>query len=449
MTTASAPLPLTRSSVIAARQRIESHIHKTPVLTSSALNAIVSTPQSPENLVDTPWEGQTSCSPKINLFFKCENFQKIGAFKIRGATHALSRLSNEELARGVVTHSSGNHAQALALAAQYFGTTAHIVMPTISKPSKIAATEGYGAHVYFSGSTSQEREAVTREVLQKTGGVMVPPYDHPDIILGQGTMGLEIQEQVNELITKDPSLSVHDHTSDKIDPTITNGTSNHNDPLESSTPTKEIQPQPETYNLDALIAPLGGGGLLSGLALAFSPPYSPSPSPHPSPSPPHTLIFGAEPSFQSANDAQIGLSSTPPTRIPTVSTLTIADGLRTPVGVTNWEIISNQEYVKGVFSVTEEQILAAMRLVMERLKVVVEPSACVGLAAVMFCEEFRRLVPSGEGKNGWDVGIVLSGGNVSVEGICGLFGEENKGEMEREKGKVGLNGERRAENVPG
>ena len=255
-------------------------------------------------------------------------------------------------------------------------------MPTISAPSKIAATGRYGARVIFSGPTSQEREAKVAEVVQDTGARLVPPYDHVDIVLGQGTAGLEIEEQARALVGERPRVSVHG--------------------------VKEGQ-----YHLDALISPLGGGGLLSGLATWFS--ETP------------TKVFGAEPSFQGGNDAQRGLAVCPPTRIETVKTLSIADGLRTPVGKIPWSIISDKTKVEGVYSVTESQIKAAMRLVLERMKVFVEPSAVVGLAVVLFDEEFRRMVVERckeEGKDGWDIGVVFSGGNTTIEAIGKLFGEE-------------------------
>ncbi|OCL02304.1 tryptophan synthase beta subunit-like PLP-dependent enzyme, partial [Glonium stellatum] len=188
-------LPLTRSSVIAAHALIKPYIHETPVLTSTTLSTLASTPQSADALRGTEFEGQEPARPKIRLFFKCENFQKVGAFKARGAFHAVARLGEEELRRGVVTHSSGNHAQALALAARTRGIPAHIVMPSISTPSKIAGTRSYGANVIFSGSTSQEREAVVADVIARTGATLVPPYDHPNIILGQGTVALELEAQ--------------------------------------------------------------------------------------------------------------------------------------------------------------------------------------------------------------------------------------------------------------
>ncbi|KAL2045191.1 hypothetical protein N7G274_002273 [Stereocaulon virgatum] len=411
-------LPLKRSSVQSAHENIKQHIHRTPVLTSTTLSRLASTPQSPEALAGTPFKGQAPARPKINFFFKCENYQRIGAFKIRGAFHALSKLSEEELSRGVVTHSSGNHAQALALAARTYGIPAHIVMPTISTPSKIAATQGYGAQVYFSGSTSDEREALVRDVIKDTGAVLVPPYDHPDIILGQGTMALELEEQAAELIKEDPTLSVH-HTRRQA----TNG---HADGITGSH-------VPAPAHLDAVIAPLGGGGMLSGIAIALDGTG--------------TSVFGAEPSFSGADDARRGLADGK--RIPAVKSLTIADGLRTPVGEIPWTIISDAAKVRGVYAVTEEQILSAMKLVVERMKVFVEPSAVVGVAVALYDEGFRRLVEREGGQEGWDVGVVLSGGNTTVEAIGKMFATSAKeGERER-KGRLGRGGDRVAEDVAG
>ncbi|KAF8909212.1 serine racemase [Mucidula mucida] len=316
---------------------------------------IASTPQAPN-----------AASPNIRLSFKCENYQKIGAFKVRGAFHALIRLirhlgEDEVRRRGVVTHSSGNHAQALAYAAKTYNIPAHIVMPSISTPSKIAGTKSHGAHVIFSGSTSDEREAVVAEVIEKTGAILVPPYDHPDVILGQGTVGLELEAQI-----------------------------------------RELQRPP----LDAVITPLGGGGLLSGVATYFSPTS--------------TRVFGAEPSFEGADDGRRGLEAG--RRVESVKTLTIADGLRTPVGLIPWSIISDKNKLAGVFSVSEDEIKAAMKLVLERMKVFIEPSSAVPLAVVLFNEDFRRLVEREGGEKGWDIGVVFSGGNTTVEAIAKLFG---------------------------
>lgn len=324
--------------------------------------------------------------------------------------------------------SPGNHAQALALAAQSFKTKAHIVMPTISLPNKIAATQDYGAKVYFSGSNSEEREAMVEEVIQATGAILVPPYDHPDIILGQGTMALELERQVADMITQDPRLSVHN----RHQKLSANG--------ESESSTNNTRPSSHPH-LDALLVPLGGGGMLSGIATAL----------HPTP----TRVYGAEPSYQGCDDGRRGLLATPPARIPHVSTLTIADGLRTPVGEIPWTIISNKEYVQGCFAVTEEQIKAAMRLVLERMKMVVEPSAVVGLAVALYDEEWRGVVEREGGEEGWDVGIILSGGNTSVEAIGELFAEQGGDGVsggrigERAEGKVGLDGRREAEDVAG
>ena len=180
--------------------------------------------------------------------------------------------------------------------------------------------------------------------------------------------------------------------------------------------------------------------MLAGVATALSPTL--------------TRVFGAEPSFQGADDGRRGLSMTPPTRITTVKTLTIADGLRTPVGTIPWTIISDKKKVRSVFSVTEEQIVQAMRLVLERMKVVVEPSAAVGVAVALWNEDFRNTVEQEGGKEGWDVGVVFSGGNVGVEALGRMFagGEglvENQKRAERAEGMVGLDGRREVENVAG
>ncbi|KAI8941284.1 hypothetical protein NX059_002514 [Plenodomus lindquistii] len=404
--TPSATLPLTHASVEAAHALIKPHIHTTPVLTNTTLSTLASTPQTADALKGTPWEGQEPAKPRIRLFFKCENFQRIGAFKVRGAFHAVLRLIEErgldEVRRkGVVTHSSGNHAQALALAAKTFAIPAHIVMPTISTPSKIAGTQAQGAIVHFSGSTSQEREAVVASIIAKTGATLIPPYDHPNIILGQGTMALELQSEVDALLRQNPSLGLH----------------------RDSTP-----------NLDAVIAPCGGGGMLSGIAVAL----------HDS----GTRVFSAEPSFQGGDDARRGVESK--SRITTVKTLTIADGLRTPLGDYTWDIISNPAYVAGLYAVTEQNIKDAMKLVLERMKCVVEPSAVVGLATVLYNEDFRRKVESESGVEGWNIGIVFSGGNTTVEAVMKLFAESvGEKEGQRAKGVVGVDGRRVVENVAG
>jgi threonine dehydratase len=275
------------------------------------------------------------------------------------------------------------------------GIPAHIVMPTISTPSKIAATKGYGAHIIFSGSTSVEREAVVEDVIKETGATLIPPYDHPDIMLGQGTLGIELQEQVESMIA-----SREGGGSGK--------------------------------GLNAIITPCGGGGMLSGTALSCEGTG--------------IYVFGAEPEFEGADDCKRGLAAG--RRIERVSTLTIADGLRTPVGVYPWTVIHDRKLVREMYSVTEEQIKAALRLVLERMKVVVEPSAVVGLATALFNEDFRRLVEREGGAEGWDLGVVFSGGNVSVEAL-GKFFEPPVEKAERQQGKVGTDGERVAGGVAG
>jgi len=270
-------------------------------------------------------------------------------------------------------------------------------MPTISTPSKISGTKSHGANVIFSGSTSEEREAVVADVIKKTGATLVPPYDHPDIILGAGTQALELEQQVEDMLAQDPSLGV-----------------------------------PNKKKLDAVIAPIGGGGMLSGICTAL----------HGA----DIKVFGAEPNFEGANDAELGLKQNK--RIDKVKTLTIADGLRTPVGDIPWSIITDKEKLAGIYSVNEDQIKAAMRLVMERAKQFIEPSAAVPLAVMLYNEDFRKRVEKEAGEDGWNIGVVLSGGNTTMEAIAKLFEAPKKME-ERAEGKVTTGGERVAENVPG
>jgi threonine dehydratase len=283
-------------------------------------------------------------------------------------------------------------------------------MPSISTPTKIAATKSYGARVLFSGSTSVEREAVVDGVVKESRARLIPPYDHPDIILGQGTLGLEMQGQVESMIASSREEQEKCSFAEKVHG---NG--------------KRVK-----KGLDAIIAPCGGGGMLSGIALSCEDTG--------------IFVFGAEPEFEGADDCKRGFNSGK--RIENVSTLTIADGLRTPVGKYPWGIIYERKLVRGMYSVSEEQIKKAMKLVMERMKMVVEPSAVVGLAVALYNEDFRQLVEKEGGEEGWDLGIVVSGGNVSVEALGKLFApEEKKGE--REEGKVGRDALKRAENVAG
>lgn len=303
----------------------------------------------------------------------------------------------------------GNHAQALALAARTMSIPATIIMPTISTPSKIAATKSYGARVIFSGSTSVEREAVVAEEIAKMGAVLIPPYEHPDIILGQGTLGLEFQDQVAQIMASSETKTPGAWTQPKCSFASAAAPAGGEDSARAG----------HKRGLDAIIAPCGGGGMLSGTALSC-----------------HgtgILVFGAEPSFQGGDDCRRGLASG--RRVEQVSTLTIADGLRTPVGAIPWSIIRRPEMVRGVFGVGEEQIKRALRLVLERMKVVVEPSAAVGLAVALFDEGFRGLVEREAGDGGWDLGVVLSGGNTSLEALAEMFAvPEEKGERQEGRG---------------
>ena len=323
-------------------------------------------------------------------------------------------------------------------------------MPSISTPSKIAATRIYTDKVTFSGSTSEEREAKVEEVIRETGAMLVPPYDHPDIILGQGTTALEMEEQYRELVgagtdSKEGKAEVVDRAM---------GNSTHNEYVDNAPRNVASSTEPLPY-LNAVIAPLGGGGLLSGIATYFS---------NPTDKKQKTLVYGAEPSYQGADDGRRGREAGK--RIESVKTLTIADGLRTPVGLMPWAVMSDKAKVRGIYSVSEDEIKKAMKLVLERMKVFVEPSGVVGLAVVLFNEQFRREVlerqieekkgrsVGEEEVQGWNVGVVLSGGNSTVDAIVALFGDDGNGfsegnEGEREVSKVGIDGARVSENVAG
>jgi len=314
MTTYAADLEAVRE----ARARIAPYAHRTPVMTCSTLNRL---------------SGR-------ELFFKCENLQKVGAFKFRGACNAVLRLPGDVASRGVVTHSSGNHAQALALAASIRGIEAHVVMPENAPPVKRRAVKSYGAGVYPCEPTLAAREALAAQVIERTGATLIPPYDHPDIIAGQGTTGLELMEQAERL--------------------------------------------------DAIIAPVGGGGLISGISIAANGVDA------------RVRIFAAEPA--GADDAARSMNAG--RLIPQTNPNTIADGLLTSLGEWTWPII--RDHVERVITVTDEQIIAAMRLVWERMKIIIEPSAAVAVAAVL-SDEFGSLAGISR------VGVVLSGGNVDLD----------------------------------
>jgi threonine dehydratase/serine racemase len=314
MTTYAADLAAVRE----AAARIAPFIRRTPVMTSRTVDELA---------------GRA-------VAFKCENLQTTGAFKYRGATNAVQKLTPQQAARGVVTHSSGNHAQALALAARVRGIPAYIVMPRTAPQVKKAAVEGYGGVVTLCEPTLADRERTAAELVTKTGGTLIPPFDHPDVIAGQGTAALELLEDVPDL--------------------------------------------------DAVVSPVGGGGLLSGFTVA-SRGLNPS-----------IRVFGAEP--LGADDA--ARSKAAGHFIPQTGPNTIADGLLTSLGEMTWPII--RDLVERVFTVTEDQIKTAMRLVWERMKLLIEPSAAVGVAVVL-SDEFRQL--AGIRK----VGVVLCGGNVSLD----------------------------------
>jgi len=309
-------------------------------------------------------------------------------------------------------------------------------MPTISTPSKIASTQAQGAKVYFSGSTAPEREKLLHEIQAETDAVFVPPYDHPDIILGQGTLALEFEQQVKDLCKETIQTdNAHEGYGWRFRATRRQQQQQHEAEAETEQNGNGHDMTTSSEGLDAVVAPCGGGGMLSGVATAL-----------------HGTgihVFGAEPSYQGGDDARRSLASDPPTRIESVSTLTIADGLRTPLGKLPWTIISDPQKVRGIYGVTEDQIKSAMRLIYERMKVVVEPSAAVPLAVCLFDEGFRRLVEREGGEGGWNVGVVLSGGNTTMEAVAKLFAEEAREKGERAEAKVGMRGEKVAENVAG
>lgn len=301
-----------------AHQLVKTYIHRTPVLTSQTLNKI------------------TGCQ----LYFKCENFQKAGAFKFRGATNAVFSLEKEEAQRGVLTHSSGNHAGALSLAASLRNIPAYIVMPKNAPEVKKIAVKTYGGIITECEPTLEDREKTAEKVRKRCGASLVHPYNNEKIIAGQATATVELLEDVN--------------------------------------------------NLDIILAPVGGGGLLSGTAIAATSLN------------PNITVYGCEPknaddAFQSFHVGKI---------IPVKNPNTIADGLRTSLGDKTFPII--KKLVKDILLVSEEEIVKAMRLIWERMKIIVEPSAVVPFAAVL------RHQNEWSGKR---IGLILSGGNVDVRNL--------------------------------
>jgi len=304
-----------------AAERIRPIAQRTPVLSSHSFDA----------------------EAGVSAFFKCENFQKGGAFKIRGAANLVFSLSKAELAKGLIAYSSGNHAQATAIAARHVGAACTIVMPLDAPRSKLEATRGYGASVVTYDRFRENREPITAAIVQKTGATLIPPFDHPYIIAGQGTTALELLEQAPRL--------------------------------------------------DALITPVGGGGLLSGCAIAARSVN------------PDIRIFGAEP--ERANDTYLSFRCGERVE---VKPDTIADGLRSPMpGRLTFAII--RELAEDIVLVSEDEIRAAVKFLLARMKILVEPSGAVSAAAIMF-----RKLPAGVKR----VGVVLSGGNVDFDQLAGL-----------------------------
>jgi threonine dehydratase len=321
MTTLSLP---TYADVEAAAQRIAGHANRTPVNTSRTLNDMLG----------------------AEVFFKCENFQRMGAFKFRGAFNALSKFTPEQRKGGVVAFSSGNHAQGIALSAKLLGMPATIVMPHDAPAAKIAATKGYGANVVIYDRYKEDREAIGRDLAEKHGMTLIPPYDHPDVLAGQGTAAKELFEEVGAL--------------------------------------------------DALFTPLGGGGLLSGTALATRALA------------PQCQLYGVEP--EAGNDGQQSLRSGSIVHIDTPKT--IADGAQTQyLGNYTFGIIKRD--VTDIVTASDAQLVQAMRFFAERMKMIVEPTGCLGLAAVTQMKDALK---------GKRVGVIISGGNVDIARFCELMG---------------------------
>lgn len=304
-----------KQALLDTHQRIQPFIHRTPVMTSQQLNKISG----------------------VEIYFKCENFQRMGAFKMRGGANVILNLSEVQRAKGVVTHSSGNFAQAVALSAKEMGIPANIVMPSNSPAVKVAAVKGYGGNVTLCPPTIKARTEYANRIVEETGGTLLHPFNQIEVVLGQGTAAIE-------LLQEQPDLSI-------------------------------------------LMAPVGGGGLIAGTALAAH--YFGK----------NCITIGGEP-FE-ADDAWRSLQSG---KIEVNETIdTIADGLRTNLGTVTFPII--QEYVDSIIRVTEDEIVNAMRLIYERMKIIIEPSCAVPFAAVLKDKEKF---------GGKKVGIILSGGNVDL-----------------------------------
>ena len=313
----------TYDDVAAAARRIEGHANRTPVLTSRTVDEALG----------------------VKVFFKCENFQRMGAFKFRGAFNALAQFDARQRQAGVVAFSSGNHAQAIALAARLLGMPATIVMPHDAPASKVAATQGYGGKLVFYDRYTEDREAIGTRLAEQQGMTLIPPYDHPHVIAGQGTAAKELFDEVGPL--------------------------------------------------DALFVCLGGGGLLSGSALATRALS------------PQSKLYGVEP--EAGNDGQRSLRSGAIVHVDTPQT--IADGAQTQhLGKITFEIIRRE--VDDIVTASDAELIDAMRFFAERMKMVVEPTGCLGFAAA------RRQALKGQ-----RVGVIVSGGNVDMNRFAALMAD--------------------------
>ena len=313
------------ADVVAAAERIRGQAHRTPVMTSRSFNEELG----------------------AQVFFKCENLQRMGAFKFRGAFNALSRFDEEQKRRGVVTFSSGNHAQAITLAARILGIPATIIMPHDAPKAKAEATKGYGGKIIFYDRYTEDREVIGRNLSHKQGLTLIPPYDHPDVLCGQGTAAKELFEEVGEL--------------------------------------------------DAFFVCLGGGGLLAGSALATRALS------------PNCRLYGVEP--EAGNDGQQSFRTGRIVRIDTPRT--IADGAQTQyLGSHTFPIIKRD--VDDILTVSDAELVECMRFAATRMKLVVEPTGCLGFAAA------RAVKSELAGKR---VGVLISGGNVDLERFCELLAE--------------------------
>lgn len=318
-------LAISFDDIAAAHDRIRDAAHRTPVLTSSTANALTD----------------------AQIFFKCENFQRMGAFKFRGAYNAISQFTPEQQARGVITFSSGNHAQAIALSAKMLGVKAAIVMPEDAPAVKVEATRGYGGEVIFYNRYTEDREALGKRLAEERGLTLIPPYDHPHVMAGQGTAAKELIE--------------------------------------------------ETGELDVLFVCLGGGGLLSGCAVAARALS------------PNCTIIGVEP--EAGNDGQQSLRKGEIVHIDTPKT--IADGAQTQhLGNYTFPVIS--ELTKDIVTVSDAELVEAMKFFASRMKIFVEPTGCLAAAAAFN----RRIDIAGK-----RVGVIISGGNVDLLRFAALLGE--------------------------